>query len=663
LSREAEPVRLRGPVLVLTEDPGLIAAQLDRTVTASPDALVRQPLLDNVSTDEIIPGWCCYWYDRRLGEYAYLGLRHAPPAEGAVRALHPQVIVSGHGKGCGSSREHAVYAEKYAGAQIVFARSFERIYQQNCRNVGILTCDDFDLLSALLAGEEVGLEEFTRRSTGVERAIIALGGLFGYHRARAGARAAAAAADATAPPVETRFAAPRPLNYVEKIIQSRLAAGNRCPGGATVRVGESYFVEADVRFSHEYVTPMAAEMFTAQFGPDAVVADPDSCYFFQDHLSLAAPVLARRRNGTELIARVDDLSVRQRDFAARAGGHFVGPGRAICHTYLVENLARPGEVVVGTDSHTCTSGAVGAFAFGVGATDIAAAWYTRQVLVKVPEVVKVNLVGRVRQGVCAKDVVLTLLGHPGIAGSRTIGRVLLFTGPGCAALNIDERTTLCNMAVEAGATTAVIEPDAVTHGFLAGRGEPATVSPPAADEGAAPVADEGAAYAGVVEVDLDAVEPMVSLPGDPRNAVPLSSVGRAVTIDRAYGGSCTGGKAHDMDMYASVFAVARERGLRVPAGVTAYVQMGSQSVLAYATARGHVQLFEDVGVRVLPPSCGACINAGPGVSERADEVTVSAQNRNFPGRSGPGQVYLASPYVVAASAIAGRLCSVEELGT
>ena len=662
MSREAEPVRLRGPVLVLTEDPGLIAAQLDRTVTASPDALVRQPLLDNVSTDEIIPGWCCYWYDRRLGEYAYLGLRHAPPAEGAVRALHPQVIVSGHGKGCGSSREHAVYAEKYAGAQIVFARSFERIYQQNCRNVGILTCDDFDLLSALLAGEEVGLEEFTRRSTGVERAIIALGGLFGYHRARAGARAAAEAADATAPPVETRFAAPRPLNYVEKIIQSRLAAGNRCPGGATVRVGESYFVEADVRFSHEYVTPMAAEMFTAQFGPDAVVADPDSCYFFQDHLSLAAPVLARRRNGTELIARVDDLSVRQRDFAARAGGHFVGPGRAICHTYLVENLARPGEVVVGTDSHTCTSGAVGAFAFGVGATDIAAAWYTRQVLVKVPEVVKVNLVGRVRQGVCAKDVVLTLLGHPGIAGSRTIGRVLLFTGPGCAALNIDERTTLCNMAVEAGATTAVIEPDAVTHGFLAGRGEPATVSPPAADEGAAPVADEGAAYAGVVEVDLDAVEPMVSLPGDPRNAVPLSSVGRAVTIDRAYGGSCTGGKKADMDMYADVLRRAVDKGRRVKDGVHLYIQFGSQDIRRYAEEHGYLEIFGKAGAELVDPSCGACIKAGPGVSFTADEVTVSAINRNFPGRSGPGKVYLASPLVVAASAIAGKIVSPEAIG-
>jgi 3-isopropylmalate/(R)-2-methylmalate dehydratase large subunit len=116
-----------------------------------------------------------------------------------------------------------------------------------------------------------------------------------------------------------------------------------------------------------------------------------------------------------------------------------------------------------------------------------------------------------------------------------------------------------------------------------------------------------------------------------------------------------------MDMYAEVFALARARGVRVPAGVRAYVQMGSESVLAYATERGFVRLFEDVGVTVLPPSCGACINAGPGVSEHPDEVTVSAQNRNFPGRSGPGQVYLASPYTVAASAIAGRLSSVEDM--
>jgi len=631
LPRASETVRLHGGLLVLTEDAGLLAAQLDRTATAPPAALVREPLLDNVSTDEIIPGWCCYWYDERLGDYAYLGLRHARPAEGAVRALHPQVIVSGEAKGCGSSRENAVYAEKYAGVELVFARSFERIYAQNCRNVGILISDDFDLLDALLAGEELPVDAFTRRATGTERAIIMHGGLFGYQRARAAG---------TAPPAVTSFAGPRPLNCVEKIIQAHLAAGNRGPDGMTVQIGESYFVDADVRFSHEYVTPMSAEMFTRQFGPDAKLADPDSCYFFQDHLSLAPQVLARRPRGAELIARVEDLNTRQRDFAARSGGRFIGPGasggsEAICHTYLVENVARSGDVIVGTDSHTCSSGAVGAFAFGVGATDIAAAWYTRQVLVKVPEVVRIDLTGRARPGVCAKDVMLTLLAHPAVAGSQTIGRVLLFDGPGCAALNLDERTTLCNMAVEAGAMTGIIEAE-----------EPS---------------DKGATYADVVELDLARVEPMVSLPGDPRNAVPLSSVRRPVPVDRAYGGSCTGGKAYDMDMYASVFALARERGLRVAAGVRAYVQMGSESVLAYATERGYVRLFEDVGVTVLPPSCGACINAGPGVSEHADEVTVSAQNRNFPGRSGPGQVYLASPYTVAASAVAGQLSSVEDM--
>ncbi len=251
-------IKLSGPVLALTADPGLITAQLDPAAALSPAELIREPLLDNVSTDEIIPAWCCYWYDDRLGDYAYLGLRHAAPAEGAVRALAPQVIVSGHAKGCGSSREHAVYAEQYAGVQIVFARSFERIYRQNCRNVGILTSEDFDLLDALLSGEEVGLDAFTRRAGGIERSIIALGGLFGYHRA--------------ASPASPAFAGPRPLNYVEKIIQSRLAPGNRCPDGATVKVGESYFVEADVRFSHEYVTPMAAEMFTRQFGEDTPVA-------------------------------------------------------------------------------------------------------------------------------------------------------------------------------------------------------------------------------------------------------------------------------------------------------------------------------------------------------------------------------------------------------
>ncbi|WP_051853198.1 aconitase family protein [Streptomyces aureocirculatus] len=654
-------ISLRGNVLVVTEDPDLLAAQLDGSGTRTAAELLREPLRDNISTDEIIPGWCCYWYDEKLGDYAYLGLRDRTFGEGAVKRFAPQIVVSGAAKGCGSSREHAVYAEKYSGVQLVFARSFERIYQQNCRNVGIVTCDDFDVLAALLDGEELPLEAFTRGANEIERAIIDCGGLFGFNREH---RAHRAHHDGEQSAIRPAFSGRRPLNVVEKIIQSRLSPRNRPPGDDSVRIGESYFVETDVRFSHEYVTPMAAGMFGRQFGPQARLADPESCYFFQDHLSLADQVLKRREGGPELIARVDDLGRRQQEFAELAGGHFIGPSdsggsRAICHNHILEHVAGPGDVIVGTDSHTCTAGAVGALAFGVGATDIANSWYNREILVKVPAVIRINLLGGLRPGVSAKDLMLALLAHPRIEGSQTLGKVLLFTGPGCAGLNIDERATLCNMAVEAGGMTALFEPDDVTYAYLAAHPRDARASASAPPE--VPTSDADATYASVVDITPADVEPMVALPGDPRNAVPLASVREEVKVDKVYGGSCTGGKAYDMDMYADVFELARARGAKVPADVQAYIQVGSENVMRYAVERGYIALFEEVGVQVLPPSCGACINAGPGVSERPDEVTVSAQNRNFPGRSGPGQVYLASPYIVAATAIAGRLSSVEDM--
>ncbi|MFC0626053.1 aconitase family protein [Kribbella deserti] len=632
----------------MTADTTLISAQLAGNAGATVHELVRMPLLDNISTDEIIPGRCCYVYDDRLGDYVYLGLRGKAVGEGAIRTFAPQIIVSGEAKGCGSSREHAVYAEKYAGVEVVFARSFERIYEANCRNVGILTSDDFDLLDALLAGEEVPLAAFLRGRNSVERAVISSGGLFRFNRSATEESAVAVA-----------FGEARPLNTVEKMIQARLSARNRCPEGATVHVGESYFVDVDVRFSHEYVTPMAAEMFLREFGPDAALADASSAYFFQDHLSLAPSVLAGRTGGTALISRVELLNTRQHSFAAATGGHFIGPAasggsRAICHNYIVENVAWPGDIIIGTDSHTCTSGAVGALAFGVGATDIANAWYNREVLLKVPPVIRLDLQGRLRPGVCAKDLMLTLLAHPAMQGKQTLGKVLLFSGPSSASIGMDERATLCNMAVEAGATTALFERDEVTDSHLAGRDK----RPDHRDQWKG---DVGATYDAVLTISLDSVEPMVALPGDPRNAIPLSTVKEVVQVDTVYGGSCTGGKAADMDMYASVFSTAQESGFGVAEGVRAYIQMGSEAVMRYAEEQGYIKLFEQAGVVVLPPSCGACINAGPGVSTREGEVTVSAQNRNFPGRSGPGNVYLASPYVVAATAVAGRLSSVEAM--
>ncbi|NLU63558.1 3-isopropylmalate dehydratase [Rhodococcus sp. HNM0563] len=641
---------MTGPALFLTEDPDLRRRQLvDQDPSRYADYLAA-PLLDNISTDEIIPGWCCYWYDEKLGDFAYLGLRDDVFDETAVRKLRPQIVVSGMSKGCGSSREHAVYAERYAGIEIVFARSFEKIYEQNCRNVGIITCDDFGILNALLEGAELPLTDFNRRFNDVERTIIDSGGLFGFNRQRPAVDAGKASGG--------RFGASRPLNSIEKIIQRNLSATNPCPPNASIVVGESYFVNTDVRFSHEYVTPMAAEMFSHQFGDEAPLADPDSCYFFQDHLSLAGAVLERRPDGPTLVGRVRNLHERQREFAAAKGGTFVGtlPGggsEAICHNYILENVAAPSQLIIGTDSHTCTAGAVGAFAFGVGATDIANSWYNREILTKVPEVVQVRLVGQLRSGTCAKDIMLTLLAHPVVQSGKTRGRVLAFTGAGCATIGIDERATLCNMAVEARGVTAYFEPDEITRDFLEQRcpNRPFVTLP----------SDPAATYAVTVTLDLDRVEPMVSLPGDPTNSVPITTVPRDFAVNKVYGGSCTGGKAHDMDMYAAVLSEAHARGLKVPDHIDAYIQMGSSTVLAYASERGYVSLFESIGVNVLPPSCGACINAGPGVSESTEEITVSAQNRNFPGRSGPGSVYLASPYVVAATAVAGRLCTPMEL--
>jgi 3-isopropylmalate/(R)-2-methylmalate dehydratase large subunit len=221
---------------------------------------------------------------------------------------------------------------------------------------------------------------------------------------------------------------------------------------------------------------------------------------------------------------------------------------------------------------------------------------------------------------------------------------------------MDERATLTNMSVEAGGTTGIIEPDEVTLEYIVRtRGLDA-------DEvrKGFTFSDPDAEYAAVFEINLDEIRPMVATPGDPRNGIPIDQLTEDVRIDAAYGGSCTGGKMADMDMYAEVLRNAHEQGKRVAPGVHLYLQFGSQKIKQYARERGYIEIFNQVGAELIDPSCGACINAGPGASPSAETVTVSAQNRNFPGRSGPGKLYLASPYVVAASAIAGKIVDPSE---
>ncbi|MBI4955726.1 MAG: 3-isopropylmalate dehydratase [Myxococcales bacterium] len=655
-------VKLSGRILYLTEDPDLLRRQLaGEDLPSVPDRLI-----DNISTDEITPGWACYYYDETIGRYCLVGLRGGVVEKDALRNGAFTVIVSGRSKGCGSSREVAPYAEMVTGARLIVARSIEKIYGQNCQNIGLLTTTDFGLLERVRRGEEIPIAEFTRGLDPVSAEVVAYGGLFAYNRARL-------AGEVSPPRITT---APRPMTLCEKIIaRHAVTDARRDRGGAlgvpAVAPGDALFVRTDVRFSHEYTTPQAEGLFRAGFGDDARVTEPETVFAFRDHLTFLESVMSKEHVAMGLDAAARKLKVVQEGFTSAQSiklfgeverdGATVG-SEAICHNKVIEELALPGDVVCGTDSHTCMAGALGCFAFGVGSTDMANAWYTRDVRVAVPETVRFVLHGTLPSGVTAKDVMLHILSQPFWRGGQGIGKVLEFAGPGIAALPLDERATLTNMAVEAGGFTGIIEADEVVTDYLVRqRGLDAE-----AVRARIVCADPGASYAHSFEVDLAALEPMVATPGDPRNGVPVRALrdkaGGDVKIDIAYGGSCTGGKKHDMDLYASVLERALRSGRKVAPGVRLYIQFGSQDIRRYAEDQGYLALFERAGVTLVDPSCGACIKAGPGVSVTKDEVTVSAINRNFPGRSGPGQVYLASPLVVAASAIAGHIVAPDALG-
>jgi 3-isopropylmalate/(R)-2-methylmalate dehydratase large subunit len=322
---------------------------------------------------------------------------------------------------------------------------------------------------------------------------------------------------------------------------------------------------------------------------------------------------------------------------------------------VAEHFALPGQVVVGTDSHTPHSGALGCVAFGVGTTDMANAFVTGAVRLAMPECVRVALKGALPPGVTAKDLMLHLLATPWIRAGHGVGKVFEFAGEGIAHLRTDERATLTNMCAELGGLTGIVAPDPETCRFLKERrGIDFEIE-------AWMHSDADAPFVHTIEVDLSRLSPMVARPGDPGLGLALSDLQERVPIDMAYGGSCTAGKREDFDHYHEVLAWGLKQGLTLPAGVQVFLQYGTTAVRDYCAARGYDTTFAAMGVRILQPSCGACANCGPGSSTEAKQVTVSAINRNFPGRSGPGQVWLASPPTVMASALAGELISFEAL--
>jgi 3-isopropylmalate/(R)-2-methylmalate dehydratase large subunit len=686
IEKRPDRVRLQGRILFLTEDPELIRKQLAGWDlpwdTAHPEK--NPKLRDDISTDEITPAHICFFFDDTLGEFPYTGLKcgnETPIKRGDVKQGGFVAAVSGKRRGKGSSREQSPYAERSAGIQLVIAENIERIYKQNCQNLGVLTSTDFSLIDSIRRGEEIPLSVFTEGEDEITRQVIEYGGLFPFNVARLQGKV-------SVPPITT---GPRPMTVSEKIFARHMVNGlsaighrpsgeskqgsaesrapsadslspstiDHQPSTAYVKPGDTGFTRVDLRFSHEYVTPMAAIFYEHFVGKGVPVNDRDSIKFFRDHLTFLDEVLSEEKRKMGLLDLATQLKFKQQDFARDQGIQLHGElkdrkgSEGICHSVMLETYALPGQVNVGSDSHTPHVGAMGCIAFGIGTTDVFNSWITKDVRVKVPESVKVVIRGKRKPNVAAKDFILALLAMDYVRSGRALAKVIEYAGEAVEELSVDERATLTNMAAEIGGFTGIVAPDEKVVDFLVER---RGMDRAQAEKLIAGLnSDPGAGYAHVIEMNAGEIYPMVATPGDPGNGKFVRDLNTPVPVEIAYGGTCTAGKNEDMDMYARVLADALRQGRRVPESVKFYIQFGSQETRDYCIRQGYLEVFKQAGAIVIEPSCGACINAGPGVSTRPDQIVISAQNRNFPGRSGPGQMYLASPLTVAASAVAGYI--------
>jgi len=674
IDKRPDKVRLQGRILFLTEDPELIKRQLagEDLSWDNKNPANNPKLRDDISTDEITPAHYCFYFDETLGEIPYLGLKCGdvlPIGRSAVKKGGFVCAVSGKRRGKGSSREQSPYAEMCAGIQLVIAENIERIYKQNCQNLGLLTSTNFSLIDKVRAGEEIPLAEFTNGEDEITRQVIEYGGLFPFNVARLQKKV-------FLPPIKT---AKRPMTVAEKIFARHMLDAQENGGTGVparpaeqssarelagyVKPGDTGFARADLRFSHEYVTPMAAIFFERYVGKDAKVNDPSSILFFRDHLTFLDEVISEEKKKLGLLDLATQLKLKQQDFAAKQGIKLHGElkdrkgSEGICHSIVLESYALPGQLNIGSDSHTPHVGAIGCVAFGIGTTDVFNSWITKDVRVKVPESVKITIRGRKHPNVTAKDFILKILSLDYVRSGKALAKVMEYAGEAIEELSVDERATMTNMAAEIGGFTGIVAPDRKAVDFLVERRGMDRKQAESLIEGL--YSDSGAEYAHTIELDAAEITPMVATPGDPGNGKYIRELNTPVPIELAYGGTCTAGKNEDMDMYARVLANALKQGKRVADSVKFYIQFGSQETRDYCIRQGYLEIFQKAGAHVIEPSCGACINAGPGVTTRPEQVVISAQNRNFPGRSGPGQMYLASPLTVAASAVAGYIVEYE----
>jgi len=635
-------------VLFLTKDLNLIKRQLYDGLDLKMSDLSPGDLLDDINTDAMTPAWVCFDHDpSEIAKNAYAGLMQDGMRvfnENALINGNFEVIVSGQRKGTGSSRETAAQCERWAGVRIVIASSFAPIHERNNINLGQLM-GDYSMLERLQNGDSISLDEFTSRYDPVTKLIIESGGLFPFAEKLK-------EKEISLPPLETPNS---PMTMAEKIIARNLVGQ---PSGQCVKPDDPVIAQVQGGYSHEFTTAQVHTFLSEEYGGDYSLPNPSKFAVFEDHL-LYADHNPKFVPHMQKVQTLRDLQVEfqkhtgVRDYSAKDG---VSPG--ICHQVAREEFIEVGDFIQATDSHTCMGGASNALTYGVGATEYSSLIYSGFTFVKVPESIRFELTGKLNPGCTAKDVILYILADHA-RKELTLNRSMEFGGPGLTSLSVDERATLCNMATECSGRTGICEADSILYDWM----EKAQGIDRSQMERMAVAPDEEAKYDGGIHViDLAQIVPMVAHPGDPDKGVPsdptnganISDIG-TVKIDIAYGGSCTAGKEDDVAYYAMVCDAAEKSGLKVKEGVQFYIQYGSGQVKDLAVRKGWHDLFQRVGVNLIDPGCGACIGAGPGVSITPEQVTVSAINRNFQGRSGPGKLYLASPLTVATSAFTGHI--------
>jgi len=399
-------------------------------------------------------------------------------------------------------------------------------------------------------------------------------------------------------------------------------------GVPAVRPGELHFAKLDLVMGTDVTTALSAEVF-AQMGATQVF-DAEKIALVNDHFVPAKDIAAAT------------LALTMKRFAERHGiRHYFELGKSgICHTLIPdEGLVVPGDLVIGADSHTCTYGALGAFATGVGSTDMAAAWALGQTWFRVPETIRTIFRGRLSEWVGAKDLILGLVARLGEEGARY--KALEFMGDAIEALPMAGRFTVCNMAIEAGAKTGIIPADGITRDYLDGR---------AARSGVYYRSDPDARYARTVDYDVSGLEPLVACPYSPANVKPVSQVD-ALPVDQVVLGSCTNGRVEDFRVAA---AILKSRVVHPTVRLIAIP--GSQAVFRQLLREGIIGVLAEAGATISPPTCGPCIGGHMGVLGPG-ERGVFTTNRNFKGRNGhpSSEVYLSGPAVAAATAVTGRI--------